>query len=75
MCLASHSAVEFRIRAFLVLASRLIQQFLANQQSTQVLTSEMKRVRQAAEIEYLGEFAASSGNAAATGEAVDSEMQ
>ena len=56
-------------------AAPRIQQFLANQQSTQLLTTEMKRVRQAAEIEYLGEFAASSNNAAATGEAVDSEIQ
>jgi EpsD family peptidyl-prolyl cis-trans isomerase len=56
-------------------AAPRIQQFLANQQSTQVLTTEMKRVRQAAEIEYLGEFVAASANATATGEAIESDTQ
>ncbi len=56
-------------------AAPRIQQFLANQQSTQVLTTEMKRVREAAEIEYLGEFVASSDNATATGEAVESDTR
>ena len=38
-------------------ATPRIQQFLANQQSTRVLTEEMQRVRQAAQIEYVGEYA------------------
>ena len=56
-------------------AAPRIRQFLANQQSTQVLTTEMKRVREAAEIEYLGEFATSSADATATGDPMKSEVQ
>ena len=38
-------------------ATPRIQQFLANQQSTRILTEEMQRVRQSALVEYVGEFA------------------
>ena len=46
-------------------AAPRIQQFLSNQQSTQLLAEEMKRFREAAQIEYLGEFTGGSADAGA----------
>lgn len=57
-------------------ASPRIQQFLWNRRSAEVIAREMKRIRDQAKIEYVGEFAGGGAAAEATNKAgEDSEMK